>query len=106
MPEAERLAGSSLGWRGPWGTTYPPNLRLRVGELSEDAWIEMLRTRKALPPMPWMNINQMAESDARAIYQYIRSLGPTGEPAPVAVAPKQEPATGYLSLVPVGPGVE
>jgi len=25
---AEWLLGSAIGWRGPWGTTYPPNLRL------------------------------------------------------------------------------
>jgi mono/diheme cytochrome c family protein len=23
-PEALWLTGSSFGWRGPWGTTYPP----------------------------------------------------------------------------------
>lgn len=37
-PESEWLTGTSLGWRGPWGTTYPGNLRLRVQELTEDQW--------------------------------------------------------------------
>ena len=104
VPEQEWLAGSSLGWRGPWGTTYPPNLRLRVQEWTEDQFVQTLRERKALPPMPWSNVNQMSEQDARAVYQYIKSLGPIGNPAPVAVPPDQEPTTPYLSLMPIEPG--
>ena len=32
VPEEQWLLGSPLGWRGPWGTTFPPNLRLAVPE--------------------------------------------------------------------------
>lgn len=28
VPEAQWLVGDQLGWNGPWGTTYPSNLRL------------------------------------------------------------------------------
>ncbi len=28
LPEARWLVGDKLGWHGPWGTTYPTNLRL------------------------------------------------------------------------------
>ncbi len=103
MPEADWLTGSPLGFRGPWGTTYPSNLRLRVTEMTEDDWVTMLHTRTALPPMPWMNINQIAESDARALYQYIQSLGPAGEHAPTAVGPDVDPSTPYISFMPVMP---
>ena len=27
IPESQWLMGDKLGWRGPWGTTYPANLR-------------------------------------------------------------------------------
>ena len=104
VPEAQWLLGTSLGWQGPWGTTYPANLRLTVAGMSEDQWVEVMRTRKALPPMPWMNLNQMAESDARAVYRYLRSLGPAGDAAPIAVPPGQEPTTPYMSLAPIVPG--
>ena len=104
VPEELWLTGSPVGWRGPWGTTYPPNLRLTVSELSEDEWVMLLQERKALPPMPWMNVNQMSESDARSLYQYIQSLGLAGERMPAAVPPDQEPTTPYLSLFPVEPG--
>ena len=103
VPEESWLTGAPIGWRGPWGTTYPPNLRMTVRNLSEDAWVEMLRSRKALPPMPWMNVNQLVEKDSRALYQYIRSLGPAGELMPAAVPPGQEPTTPFISLEPVEP---
>lgn len=99
-PEDDWLVGSAMGWRGPWGTTYPGNLRLRVQELTEEQWVEMLKTRKMLPPMAWPSVNSMSEQDLKAMYAYIKSLGPKGERAPVAVAPDQEPMTPYLSLFP------
>ncbi len=106
VPEEEWLKGSPIGWRGPWGTTYAKNLRLTVEGMTEDQWVEVLRSRSALPPMPWMNLNQMAEQDARAVYQYIRSLGGGGESMPLPVPPDQEPETAFISLMPVEPSGE
>ncbi len=106
VPEAERFLGSSMGWRGPWGTSYPRNLRITVTTMTEDAWVQMLKTRTGLPPMPWMNVSQMAEADMRAIYQYFRSLGPTGQQPPNPVPADQEPTTPYLLLTPVAPTVQ
>jgi hypothetical protein len=100
VPEENWLMGSPIGWQGPWGTTYPPNLRLRVQEWTEDEFVETLKTRKSLPPMPWMNVNQMNENDMRAIYAYIKSLGPKGEHMPLAVGPGAMPKTPYMSLFP------
>ena len=101
VPEEDWLAGSSLGWQGPWGTTYPSNLRLAVQDYTEEDWVMIIHEREDLPPMPWMNINQMSERDAKAIYQYIKSLGPKGEYVPDALDPGVEPETPYLSLMPL-----
>jgi mono/diheme cytochrome c family protein len=103
VPEAQRFLGSSLGWRGPWGTSYARNLRITVTTMTEDGWVAMLKTRTGLPPMPWFNVSQMAEADMRAIYQYLRSMGPAGEQPPNPVPPDQEPTTAYISLLPVQP---
>ncbi len=103
VPEEQWLAGSGLGWRGPWGTTYASNLRLSAQTLSEESWVQVLQTRTELPPMPWMNTNRMSAADARALHAYIRSLGPLGEPVPEPIPPDQEPSTAYLSLTPVEP---
>lgn len=105
IPEEDWLAGSPVGWRGPWGTTYASNLRRYVQTVSEDEWVEVMHTRSALPPMPWMNVHQMSEPDVRALYQYIQSLGPKGEEMPPRVPPEQEPKTPYVSMVPQNMGV-
>jgi len=104
VPEEQWLLGSSLGWRGPWGTTYARNLRLTVADWTEDVWVETMKTRKALPPMPWMNLNLMSESDSRLLYRYIQSLGPAGEQTPDPVPPDQEPTTPFMLLEPTMPG--
>ena len=100
IPEAEWLTGVAIGFRGPWGTTYPKNLRLTVQQMDEDLWVQTLHTRQALPPMPWPAVNALSERDARVIYRYIRSLGPAGQPAPAVVPPGQEPTTPYIDFVP------
>lgn len=98
VPEREWLTGSPVGFQGPWGTTYPTNLRLAVQGMSEEAW--MVRARSAMrPPMPWFTLRDMAEQDLRAIYRYIRSLGPRGTPAPAYAPPGQPVPAPYFKLV-------
>ena len=100
VPESDWFTGAAFGWRGPWGTTYGSNLRLTVQNLTEDQFVEMLRTRKALPPMPWPLVSRMSETDMRAIYKYLRSLGPAGELRPAPLPPGEEPQTPYITLAP------
>jgi hypothetical protein len=53
----------------------------------------MARARSPLrPPMPWFNLLVMRDGDLKAIYAYLKHLGPAGEPAPAYVPPGQEPA--------------
>ena len=105
IPVADWLKGSSFGWRGPWGTTYPPNLRLFVKDLSEAQWIKKAKTLKRRPPMPWFNLNQMHDDDLRALYHFIKSLGDPGEQAPAFVPPGQEPPMPYATIpAPPPPG--
>ncbi len=89
------LTGDRFGWRGPWGTTYAPNLRLFVQGMTEKQWVASARNLKTRPPMPWFNLNKMHIEDLRSIYQFLRSLGPGGEAAPAYVPPHQEPKTPY-----------
>ena len=95
VPTAQWLKGDSFGWRGPWGTTYPPNLRIFVSNMSEDEWVITAKSLKRRPPMPWFNLNAMSEPDLRALYQFIRSLGEPGQPAPAYLPPGEEPKTPY-----------
>jgi len=100
VAEAQWLTGTPVGWQGPWGTTYPANLRLSAANLSEDEWVHMLHTRKDRPPMPWMNVNQMSEADARALYRFLKSLGPAGQPAPQGLPPGVKPKGPFIPLAP------
>lgn len=102
VPEKEWLTGDQLGWHGPWGTTYPTNLRLSMNAMSENDWIRMAQTMKARPPMPWFVLNQMDKEDLRAIYRFVRHLGPAGTPAPGGLAPGVKPA-GPAIIFPAPP---
>ena len=94
--------GGQLGWRGPWGTTYPANLRLAMQKLTEDQWVKLAHTAEFRPPMPWFVLHDMTTQDLRAIYRFTRYLGPAGEPAPAFVPPGEEPKGPYV-LFPTPP---
>jgi hypothetical protein len=98
-PEAA-LKGDPVGFQGPWGTTYPANLRITAGKMTEDEWVEYLATLETRPPMPWFNVRQFSEPDMRSLYQYIVSLGEPGEPAPAFVPPDGEVKTPYIVFAP------
>ncbi len=100
VPEEKWLTGWDVGFRGPWGTTYASNLRLLVQDYTEEAWVNMLKTRKKLPPMPWMNVNQMSEKDMKAIYAYIKSLEAKGTKTPENVGPGEDPETPFIRMAP------
>lgn len=89
IPESRRLIGNPIGFRGPWGTSYASNLRLAFASMSEAQWLALVHDPRGVahPPMPWFNISVLSAADQRAIYAYIRSLGPAGKPATAYTAP-------------------
>lgn len=99
VPENQWLTGDSVGWNGPWGTTYPVNLRLALAKVNEQQWIEFARGSQTRPPMPWFALRDMTTDDLRALYRFVRSLGPAGEPAPSYVPPGG-PVNGPVIRVP------
>ncbi len=90
------LTGGKMGWRGPWGTTYPANLRLLMQRMTEVEWVNEARSIYRRPPMPYYSLNSMSEGDLRALYRYIRALGPAGEPAPAFLPPDKVPPQPYV----------
>ena len=99
VAESEWLTGNATGWHGAWGTTYPANLRLLVQQMDEAAWLARAR-QPMRPPMPSYSLEKMSDADLKAIYRYLKSLGPKGEPAPAYVPPGGRVATPYLDLTP------
>ncbi len=94
------LRGSAVGFNGPWGTTYPANLRLTLGRMSEDAFVDYGHSFKTRPPMPWFGVHAMTDGELRSFYRYVRSLGEPGMPAPEYVEPGATPITPYIVFEP------
>ena len=86
-PVQQWLVGDRLGMQGPWGTTYPTNLRLFITSMNEQQWVRHARSMQPRPPMPWFNVRAMTDDDLRAIYAFVRTLGAAGQPAPAALPP-------------------
>lgn len=102
VPESEWLTGAAVGYQGPWGTSYPSNLRLTVAAMTESDWLVFARAPR-LPPMPWSTLREMRDDDLRAVYHFIRSLGPKGERAPPAAGPGIAVNTPFIVFTPQNP---
>jgi mono/diheme cytochrome c family protein len=98
IPESQWLLGDTLGWHGPWGTTYPSNLRLFMNSVTEDQWVEFSESFQSNPPMPWWLLHDMNRQDRKALYAYVRWLGPAGERAPSFVPPEKAPVGAVVQF--------
>lgn len=103
MPESDWLKGADVGFSGPWGVSYPSNLRLSFQNMDEEQFIEMARKGQGRPPMPWPSLQAMSDQDLSAIYAYIHSLGAAGAPAPAALSPGVEPDRPHIPFIPQMP---
>jgi len=102
LPPSKWLTGSDVGYRGPWGTVYPVNVRLFASSIPRDAWIGLFKSAPPLPVMPFDDYGHggMSDADVGAIYDFVVSLGRAGKPAPANISPGQTPRTAYMTLVP------
>lgn len=92
-----KLAGSELGWVGPWGTTYARNLtpdhETGLGTWSEDDIVKTIRTGMradgsiVLPPMPWPMYTNLSDDDAYSIAAYLKSLPAVSHKMPDKLPP-------------------
>ena len=102
LPAEDWLVGSALGFRGHFGTTYPTNLRLSVRNMSEEDWLIIAKKMREGSAMADVMLPETADQDLRAIYRFIKYLGPKGTPAPVSLPKGVQPTTQYID-VPVRP---
>lgn len=106
------LSGSEVGWRGPWGVSFPRNLtpdpETGLGAWTAEEIANALRTgvkkdgTVMLPPMPWPNTAQLSEPDLRAIVAYLRSLPPVKHPVPKALGQDGDYAGPVIPMPPPG----
>ena len=100
LPEQSWLTGSSIGWRDPWGTTDPINLRESTGARFETQRLATARSRNARPPTPWYALRDTSDEDLRSIYRFVRHPGPAGLPAPAHAPLQVEATTPVIDLMP------
>ena len=98
VPEQDWLTGSRRGWYNEQGTTYATNLRLLFSQIGEEQWVTMAHTMKTRAPMAWYRLREINDSDLRAIYRYVRRLGPSGQPAPQSLPPGVVPPEPYINF--------
>jgi mono/diheme cytochrome c family protein len=73
-------------WRGPWGVSLArnltPDMETGIGKWSYEEFRKTIRTginpkgEVILPPMPIGMLQNLPESDLKAIYAYLRTLKP------------------------------
>lgn len=97
VDEKSWLTGDPLGWRGPWGTTYASNLRLLAAGMTADQFMKHARS-ELRPPMPWFNLRDMSDRDVKAIFAYLKHLGPAGQPAPLFLPPDKTPSGPFIQF--------
>ncbi len=110
-PDTTRaLAGSELGWKGPWGVSYPRNItpepQTGIGAWSEADIVDAIRTGKRpdgrilLPPMPWPDFATMTDEDAAAVAKYLKTLTPVPHKVPDIVPPGAQVKGSFFTLPP------
>ena len=98
LPAEDWLVGSTLGFHGYFGTTYPTNLRLAVWNMSEEDWLILAKNMREGSAMADVMLPETADQDLRAIYRFIRYLGPKGTPAPTSLPKGVQPTTQYIDV--------
>jgi len=94
-------------WAGPWGVSFginlTPDTSTGMGEWTEEAFIQAIRTgkhqgqpngRDILPPMPLQNMKLMTDEDLKAMWAYLRTIPPVKNQAPLPVPPGAPPTPG------------
>lgn len=110
-PDLERfLAGSELGWVGPWGVVYAANLtsdpETGLGKWKPEQIAMAIRSgnrpdgRQLAPAMPWLNYSVLTDADALAIAAYLRTVKPVQHAVPKPVPPGESAKGPALAFPP------
>ncbi len=107
---SRKLSGSELGWKGPWGVTYPrnltPDMETGIGKWSEQDIAKALRTGMRpdgsiiQPPMPWPNFTKLTDEDVAALAAYLKSIPAVSHKVPDRAPPDQEVAGSVITMPP------
>jgi hypothetical protein len=71
---------------------------LLISRIDEEQWLAMAHNMRTRAPMAWYRLREMKDTDLRAIYRYVRWLGPAGQPAPAALPAGVRPPEPYINF--------
>lgn len=108
--DSRQLSGSEVGWKGPWGVSYPANLtpdpETGLGKWTDEQITTAIRTGvrpdKSVirPPMPWQHYSKLTDDDVKAIVAYLRSIPAVKHQEPAAVPPGAKATGSFFELPP------
>ena len=91
-------------WAGPWGVSFSVNItpdnETGIGEWTEEAFVQALRTgkhqgqpngRPILPPVPWQATAHMSDADLHAIWTFLRTTPAVQNAVPTPIPPAGPP---------------
>jgi hypothetical protein len=93
-----------------YSANLTPDAQTGLGSWNEKTFIATMRTgnhlgvpgRPMLPPMPWMNLNQLPDDDLRAIWAYLKSVPAIANRVPPPKVPPpvyEEIGKGYAAAL-------
>ncbi|MEI7903977.1 MAG: cytochrome c [Candidatus Firestonebacteria bacterium] len=105
------MAGSAVGYRGPWGVYYPKNLTP-----DSETGIMMLTEEEILSEIKGDGVNQkpsifsdyyknLTEDDLRSTMLYLKTLPPIANKIPADLKPGEKCLTAVVDLNPQGKAV-
>ena len=92
-------AATNTAFAGPWGISFAANLTpdkaTGLGDWTYAQFSQTMRQgkhlgigRDLLPPMPWMSVAVLNDTDMRALFAYLRSIKPIANRVPAPIPPK------------------
>lgn len=104
-----KLAGSDVGFGGPFGVIYPKNLtpdrETGLGQWTDAEIVRAIRQgqsrdgRALVPVMPWPSYAALTPEDAQAVAAYLKSVPPVKFAVPADVKPGGRATAPYITVV-------
>ena len=98
------ISPTFTSFAGPWGVSFSSNItpdkETGLGEWTEEAFIQAIRTgkhqgqpngRDILPPMPWPGYKHATDEDLKAMWAYLHSIPSVKNQVPLPVPPAAPP---------------
>lgn len=105
------MAGSSVGYQGPWGVAYPKNLTpdidTGVGDLTDEEVVNLIKEESNSGKLSIFNYyyKNLTDEDLKCIVAYLRTLTPIPNKMPLDLKPGEAPKTSVINLNIIEPKV-